>query len=145
MYVLWFFSCQTPKIKEYFCIFVSNMTNRKSIVFILNPKSGTNNKDSIPQIISSTLDKDKFDYQVRLTEYAGHAAVIAKECAEQGINIVVAVGGDGTVNEVARSLVHTETALGIIPCGSGNGLARHLSIPMDVKKSISIINECNIE
>ena len=145
MYVLWFFSCQTPKIKEYFCIFVSNMTNRKSIVFILNPKSGTNNKESIPQIISSTLDKNKFDYQVRLTEYAGHAAVIAKECAEQGINIVVAVGGDGTVNEVARSLVHTETALGIIPCGSGNGLARHLSIPMDVKKSISIINECNIE
>ena len=120
------------------------MDKKKKIVFILNPISGTHNKVVIPQMIASRLDKDKFDYQVKLTEYAGHAADIAKQCAKDNIDIVVAVGGDGTVNEVARSLTHTNTALAIIPCGSGNGLARHLCIPIDIKKSIDIINQCNI-
>lgn len=131
-------------ITEVFSIFVT-MDKKKKIVFILNPISGTHNKVVIPQMIASRLDKDKFDYQVKLTEYAGHAADIAKQCAKDNIDIVVAVGGDGTVNEVARSLTHTNTALAIIPCGSGNGLARHLCIPIDIKKSIDIINQCNIE
>lgn len=120
------------------------MSNKRNIVFILNPKSGTNNKDIIPKIISSKLDRNKFDYKVCLTEYAGHAAIIAKQCVMDNIDIVVAVGGDGTVNEVARSITHSNTALGIIPCGSGNGLARHLGIPIDIKKSIDVINQCNI-
>lgn len=132
-------------ITEVFSIFVTTMDKKKKIVFILNPISGTHNKVVIPQMIASRLDKDKFDYQVKLTEYAGHAADIAKQCAKDNIDIVVAVGGDGTVNEVARSLTHTNTALAIIPCGSGNGLARHLCIPIDIKKSIDIINQCNIE
>lgn len=132
-------------ITEVFSIFVTTMDKKKKIVFILNPISGTHNKVVIPQMIASRLDKDKFNYQVKLTEYAGHAADIAKQCAKDNIDIVVAVGGDGTVNEVARSLTHTNTALAIIPCGSGNGLARHLCIPIDIKKSIDIINQCNIE
>lgn len=132
-------------ITEVFSIFVTTMDKKKKIVFILNPISGTHNKVVIPQMIASRLDKDKFDYQVKLTEYAGHAADIAKQCAKDNIDIVVAIGGDGTVNEVARSLTHTNTALAIIPCGSGNGLARHLCIPIDIKKSIDIINQCNIE
>lgn len=132
-------------ITEVFSIFVTTMDKKKKIVFILNPISGTHNKVVIPQMIASRLDKDKFDYQVKLTEYAGHAADIAKQCAKDNIDIVVAVGGDGTVNEVARSLTHTNTTLAIIPCGSGNGLARHLCIPIDIKKSIDIINQCNIE
>ena len=121
------------------------MAETKKIVFILNPISGTHSKKEIPEIIEQTIDRELFDHQLILTEYAGHAAEIAKDCAARGIDIVVAVGGDGTVNEVARSLVHTQTALGIIPCGSGNGLARHLCLPMDIKKSIQIINECKIE
>ena len=121
------------------------MTEKKKIVFILNPISGTSSKKEIPDLIDHTLDKEQFDYELRLTEYAGHAAEIAKVCANEGKDIVVAIGGDGTVNEVARSLVHTDTALGIIPCGSGNGLARHLCLPMDVKKSLQIINDCKIE
>jgi len=65
---------------------------------------------------------------------------------EHGIDALIAIGGDGTINEIGRSLVHTETALGIIPCGSGNGLARHLHIPMEPKKALEIINDgiCDI-
>ena len=96
-------------------------------------------------MIEQTLDYDLFEPTIRFTKYAGHAAEIAKECAEQQEDVVVAVGGDGTVNEVARSLVHTQTALAIIPCGSGNGLARHLCLPLDVKKAIGIINSYNAE
>ena len=121
------------------------MEEKKRIVFILNPISGTHSKKEIPGLIDKLLDKEQFDYELRLTEYAGHAAEIAKESATEGIDVVVAIGGDGTVNEVARSLVHTKTALGIIPCGSGNGLARHLCLPLDIKSAIRIINAFRIE
>ena len=122
------------------------MTNeKKQITFIINPISGTQKKDEIPPLIDELLDKAQFDVDMRFTEYAGHAAELARQCAAENVNIVVAVGGDGTVNEVARSLVHTQTALGIIPCGSGNGLARHLCIPIDTRKALSLINECRIE
>jgi YegS/Rv2252/BmrU family lipid kinase len=117
---------------------------KQKIVFIMNPISGTLNKSGIPDIIDSTLDKTRFDYEIRLTEHAGHASQIATDAKNNGIDIVVAIGGDGTVNEVARSIVHSHTALGIIPCGSGNGLARHLMLPMNIKKSIEVINMCEI-
>ena len=117
----------------------------KSVTFIVNPLSGTHKKGEIPDIISQALDKTKFDYKVLFTEYAGHAAELTRNAVKSHTDIVVAVGGDGTVNEVARSLVHTSTALGIIPCGSGNGLARHLCIPMDIRKAIAIINQCKID
>ena len=119
--------------------------NKKSIVFIINPISGTHSKDEIPALIETRLDHERYDYEIQLTGYAGHATEIARNCVARSIDAVVAVGGDGTVNEVARALTHSETALGIIPCGSGNGLARHLCIPMDAKKAIDIINACNIE
>ena len=117
---------------------------KKKILFIVNPISGTNNKKNIVSAIDKYLDKEKFDHSVVYTEYAGHATELALEAAESGVNIVVAVGGDGTINEVARSVVQTSAALGIIPCGSGNGLARHLQIPLNVKRNIDIINACNI-
>ena len=121
------------------------MMKKKKITFILNPISGTHSKSEIPALIEQTLEKDLFESEICFTEYAGHASEIAKQKAEEKTDIVVAVGGDGTVNEVARSLVHTDTALAIIPCGSGNGLARHLCLPMDIKKSIGIINSCKID
>ena len=119
--------------------------NKKSVVFLVNPISGTHSKKELPELIDAVLDKELFDYRILYTEYAGHAAEMARQFAAEQTDIVVAVGGDGTVNEVARSLVHTQTALGIIPCGSGNGLARHLCLPMDMGKSIEIINQCCIE
>ena len=117
---------------------------KKKIVFIMTPISGTSDKKDIPYLIEELLDKEQFDYSIRKTEYAGHAYEIAKESKEQGIDIVVAVGGDGTVNEVGRALVHSNTALGIIPTGSGNGLARHLLIPMKIKGAIQVLNDCEI-
>ena len=117
---------------------------KKKIVFIMNPISGTSDKKDIPYLIEELLDKEQFGYSIRKTEYAGHAYEIAKESKEQGIDIVVAVGGDGTVNEVGRALVHSNTALGIIPTGSGNGLARHLLIPMKIKGAIQVLNDCEI-
>lgn len=121
------------------------MSNKKHITFIINPKSGTQKKDDFPELIDQTLDHSQFDTDLRFTEYRGHAAEIARQSAADGVDIVVAVGGDGTVNEVARSLVHTQTALGIIPCGSGNGLARHLCIPIDISGAIQLINNCRID
>lgn len=121
------------------------MTKRK-IAFIVNPISGTQDKESVLNLIEQKLDADKFDYKIVRTEYAGHATILAREFAERkGYDAVVAIGGDGTVNEIARSLVKTTTAFGVIPCGSGNGLARHLHIPMDRAKAIQIINQFYVE
>lgn len=113
----------------------------KSILFIVNPISGAGHKEGIEQLIETKLDKSVYNAQVVFTEYAGHAAELAAEAVNRNIDIVAAVGGDGTVNEVARSLVHTHTALAILPSGSGNGLARHLQIPMDLEEAINIINK----
>ena len=113
----------------------------KSILFILNPISGTVRKENISQLIERNINKELFSYDILYTEYAGHAEEIARKAASNHVDVVVAVGGDGTVNEVARGIVQTDTALAIIPCGSGNGLARHLMLPMNAKQAIELINE----
>lgn len=120
-------------------------SEKKHITFIVNPISGTQEKEQIIALINEYLDIDKYTFQIIYTQYAGHAEEIAAQCAEDSHFAVVAVGGDGTVNEVARALTHTHTALGIIPCGSGNGLARHLQISMQPRKAIEAINEGIIE
>ncbi|MGI6242916.1 MAG: diacylglycerol/lipid kinase family protein [Prevotella sp.] len=117
---------------------------KKTILFIINPISGTSSKDRIPEMIAQYVDKENFDYEIKITDYAGHAKAMAEDAAKRGVDVVVAVGGDGTVNEVGSGIVHTRTAMGIIPYGSGNGLARHLMIPLNIKKSVEIINRCEI-
>ena len=118
-----------------------SMTDKKKIVFVVNPKSGSHGKKAILKWIEERIDRSVFDYTIVNTQYAGHATQLAAPAAKEGVVIVVAVGGDCTVNEIARSLRHTDTALAIIPCGSGNGLARHLHIPMDAKGAIDVINK----
>ena len=113
---------------------------KKNITFIVNPISGTKSKDTLPLLVKQLIDDSLYECEIIKTEYAGHAAELASQCVNDHIDICVAVGGDGTVNEVARSLAHSETALGIIPCGSGNGLARHLCLPMDMKQALQVIN-----
>ena len=106
----------------------------------MNPISGTIRKSGIPKISEKTLDKEYYEFSIAETNYAGHAYEIAKDAKEKGFYAVVAVGGDGTVNEVAKAIVHSDTALGILPCGSGNGLARHLMLPLDIQKAVEVIN-----
>lgn len=113
---------------------------KKRIKFVVNPKSGVNSKVTIPSLLERHLDHEQFDYEIHYTEYRGHAKAIAKEASEQGYDIVCAVGGDGSVHEVGTTLVHTTTAMAIIPMGSGNGLARHLKIPLQIEKAIETIN-----
>lgn len=113
----------------------------KKIIFVVNPISGTQSKELILSLLDEKINKTRYTWEVVYTERAGHAVQIAAKAAEEKADIVVAIGGDGTINEIARSLVHTDTALGIIPCGSGNGLARHLHIPLEPKKALDILNE----
>ena len=118
---------------------------KKKIIFIVNPISGTQSKELILSLLDERIDKEKYSWSVVYTERAGHAIEIASQAAADKTDIVVAIGGDGTINEIARSLVHTDTALGIIPCGSGNGLARHLHIPMEAKKALDVLNKGTID
>lgn len=116
------------------------MSEKKKILFLINPKSGTGGKRSVPRLVRSLVDKQKYDVLIKETRYMAHACELAKEAVADGVDVVVAVGGDGTVNEVARSLAGSKTALGIIPCGSGNGFARHIGVPLDIKKAVEFLN-----
>lgn len=128
--------------KFYLC---NEIDMKQRVRFIINPISGTHEKQTIVQMIPEHLPADLFETEVIYTEYGGHAEILAAEAAKQGMDICVAVGGDGTVNEVGRSLAHTDTALGIIPCGSGNGLARHLAIPTHPAEALNILAEGHIK
>jgi len=113
---------------------------KKKILFIINPISGGHNKAEIIKNIPKILNGNKFDISFAHTQCAGEAKEISKMAVEKNTDIVVAVGGDGTINEIASQLVNTNTALAIIPCGSGNGLARDLGISLCYKKAIEHIN-----
>ena len=115
-----------------------------TIWFIVNPISGTQDKGKIIAKIAEYFPEDRFLTTIKYTEYAGHASQIARDAVNEGVDIVVAVGGDGTVNDTARALIHTNVALGIVPCGSGNGLARHLFLPMNVDGALKVIADCEI-
>lgn len=110
------------------------------ILFIVNPISGIGKQKGIEALIGESIDKSRFTTEVVYTRASGHATEISSKAASDGFDIVAAVGGDGTVNETAAGLVGSATALAIIPSGSGNGLARHLKIPMNLKRAIDVIN-----
>jgi YegS/Rv2252/BmrU family lipid kinase len=114
---------------------------KKKIVFIINPASGVATKTNIEKIIDDNIDANKYDYSVEYTKEPGHATEICMIHVENGTDIIVAVGGDGSVNEIARGISGTNVILGIIPAGSGNGLAHHLKIPGQFKQAIDIINK----
>lgn len=114
---------------------------RRHILAIINPVSGTGNKDKIPRLIDTMVDHAHNSVSIIATEYPGHANEIAAQAVDDGIDVVVAIGGDGTVNEVGSALCGTQTALAIVPCGSGNGLARHLRIPMNASRALQVLND----
>ncbi|HEY9114610.1 MAG TPA: diacylglycerol kinase family protein [Bacteroidales bacterium] len=112
---------------------------KKSILFIINPISGRRRLNNIADIIQKEVDAEKYTVNINFTESAGHASVLSKEAVENKTDFIVAVGGDGTINEVASQMIGTESVLGIIPGGSGNGLARHLGIPLVPEKAVQLV------
>ncbi|MGB0176600.1 MAG: diacylglycerol/lipid kinase family protein [Owenweeksia sp.] len=118
--------------------------NPKKTLFIINPISGTRDKSKIVEQIKREVSPSHFDYHIKFTKGPSHATDLAIEAAENKLELVVAVGGDGTVNETACGLVHTNTTLGIIPIGSGNGLGRHLQIPTSPLKAIRSLHESTV-
>lgn len=120
------------------------LTTKKKLLFILNPIAGGGKSLFIEQRINDLIDKNIFDYSIEFTKHAGHAKKIAENAVAKYFDIVTAIGGDGTINEIAEPLLHTNTALAIIPRGSGNGLARHMDIPLNVYHAIQKINRGSI-
>ena len=117
---------------------------KSKALFIINPISGGKKKDNVPDLIRKNLDTSLFEPTIVFTNRAFHGNKLAgKGVGEYGL--IVAVGGDGTVNEIASAIAGTDTVLGVIPFGSGNGLARFLDIPMDTEKSILALNEKRVE
>ncbi|MCH2225528.1 MAG: hypothetical protein MK066_12225 [Crocinitomicaceae bacterium] len=114
---------------------------KEKIRFIINPISGISDKTNIPELIAEHIDEDQFTYDIAFTEYRNHATKLTKQAVSEGIKIVCAVGGDGSVHEVGTALIGSASELAIIPIGSGNGLARHLKIPLNVKDAILCIND----
>jgi YegS/Rv2252/BmrU family lipid kinase len=112
--------------------------------FIHNPISGVRKQSRFDELIRQNLDTDKFDFDVRETKSPKDAIRIASDAVNEKFDIVVAVGGDGTVNEVVQGIGRSQVLLGIIPTGSGNGLARHLQIPLEPERALQTINKLNI-
>lgn len=116
------------------------MKEKEKIRFIINPRSGANRKRNLPVLIEKNLDYSLWDAEICLTEYAGHAVHLAKEAVEMDYEMVVACGGDGSVNEISSQLIGTQTVLGVVPSGSGNGFAGHLGIGRDLVGAIQLLN-----
>lgn len=114
---------------------------KKKALFVVNPVSGVGKQKKIETLIKENLNQDLFDYTVRYTEHIHHGTDIAREAADQGYDLVVAVGGDGSVNDVAQGLLKSDVTMGIVPCGSGNGLARGLKIPLRPASAICMLND----
>lgn len=117
---------------------------KKQIAFIVNPISHRLKKYNIENIIKKNLDCSQFEYKIFYSKYPNHAAILTENILVKSPDIIVAVGGDGTINEVGKVLVNTKTTLAIIPAGSGNGLARHLGIPVGLTKAIKALNDGSV-
>ncbi len=117
--------------------------NRKHLVFIINPCAGVRRNKLIQDAVEAGLDRNQYSYDLQYTQYAKHGIELAAAAAKEGAYAVVAVGGDGSVNDIVNGLQGSSTALAIIPAGSGNGMARTLKIPKNIHQAIAIINRNN--
>lgn len=114
---------------------------KKQILFIINPISGDIKKANLPHLIEKNIDETQFEWQIKYTKQAGNATHIAKQAVAEKIDVIVAVGGDGSINEIAEAIVNTNVSMAIIPLGSGNGVAYHLQLPIkNIAKAIYCIN-----
>lgn len=116
----------------------------KDLMLVINPISGTGSKKGVAETAEERLSKAGFRIDTRFTKGRGDATELALEAVEKGYYGVLACGGDGTVNETARALCGSRLAFGILPAGSGNGLARHVGIPIDIPQALDIIADNNV-
>ena len=114
---------------------------KRKYLTIINPHSGTGRKTSIPELAYNILSENGSELYFVYTNEQGHVAQIIDDVATQGFDVVIGVGGDGTINEVADAVRPTDMTMGIIPMGSGNGLARSLDIPMDPEAALEVIRK----
>jgi len=112
----------------------------EKITFIINPIAGHKQYKKVEKEIHKYLDHKKFESNIEYSNKKGDVQKKTKEAIDRGANIIIAVGGDGTVNEASSVLINSKVKMGIIPIGSGNGLALCLGIPKNIKKAIEIIN-----
>jgi diacylglycerol kinase (ATP) len=117
---------------------------KHKIQFIVNPISGGKKKEYIPQLIEAHIDGDRFDYDVWIWQEVGALGAHLKDLLDQDYDGVIAVGGDGTLNQVAQKLIDTNLFLGFVPMGSGNGLARQLGIPLVAQQAIMHLNTAEV-
>lgn len=115
------------------------MPSKKQIVFIINPASGVNKKSNLGDKIIGFFEGEMIEPIIKYTQKAGDAYDFAKQYAEKSFDSIVVAGGDGTINEVVNGIGTMGVPLGIIPGGSGNGLARHLGIPLNSTKALKVI------
>lgn len=113
------------------------------IHFIVNPIAGQGRNNFSESFLQDYFEADKYSITIKSSIYKGHALVLSKESIFQKATIIVACGGDGTINEVASTLVGTSIQLGVIPIGSGNGLASTLNIPRNIHKALLLIKKNN--
>lgn len=116
------------------------MQRVQSVQFIVNPISGGKDKGKVLSAIERHLDPALFSYHISVTTKQGEATSLA---SQSQADIVVAVGGDGTVSEVARGLLGRNKTFGVIPCGSGDGLALHLGISRNPVKAVQMLSTCH--
>ncbi|MDB6168660.1 MAG: diacylglycerol kinase [Verrucomicrobia bacterium] len=108
--------------------------------FVFNPCSGKNRRRPwLVPAIRSFIAAHQLDAELVSTEAPGHATLLARAAISRGCERIVAVGGDGTMNEVAQAVTGTAAALALVPCGSGNGLALHLGIPTSPRAALMLL------
>ena len=118
---------------------------KKHLVFIINPRSGTDRIKAIQSAIDAGIDEAFYTHETQYTQRPQHGTELARIAASRGAYAVIAVGGDGSVTDVAIGLEGSRTALGIIPKGSGNGMARTIGLPLKVAEAIRVINRGNTQ
>lgn len=116
---------------------------KKKIAFIINPISGGINKEKFPALIGKYIDRNRFDVEIDFTRSTEHNTELAQQAVARKKDVIVAVGGDGTIHHVAKAVAGSGLAFAIVPMGSGNGLARHLKVPLDPRKALQVINRLN--
>ena len=116
---------------------------KKRMLVIVNPISGVGRQKRIERLLNTNLDHDLYDHEVRYTERIHHGTELARQGAMEGFDVITAVGGDGSVNDVIAGMHGSDATLGIIPCGSGNGLARCMKIPLTPAFAIRVLSQNN--